>query len=163
MHVDAVEQYEYEGRVFKMMRVSDPENLFSGMIICGIGHLTSFFPEKLMNAGKSYRVEGIRCFWQQGELVFKYGEKDCDEVYEELHYGTVELPDDGLMVYPNPTNGVLFVTVGAAAEYRIVNTMGQTLMTGTLTGETQQIDVSKLPKGLYFITVSGVTQNFILQ
>ena len=162
--VDAVEDaYEYNGQLFRVLQVGDDNGVFNGTIVCGIGHLTSFFPERLMNRGKSYRVEGMRCYWVDGELMFKYGEKDCDEVYEELHYGTVELPDDGLMVYPNPTNGVLFVTVGAAAEYRIVNTMGQTLMTGTLTGETQQIDVSKLPKGLYFITVSGVTQNFILQ
>ncbi len=51
MHVDAVEEIEYEGRTYRMLHVSDPEDLFSGDIVCGIGHLTSFFPERLMNNG----------------------------------------------------------------------------------------------------------------
>ena len=60
MHVDAVEEIEYEGRTYRMLRVSDPEDLFSGNIVCGIGHLTSFFPERLMDKGDGVRVEGMR-------------------------------------------------------------------------------------------------------
>ena len=74
MHVDAVEHREYDGRIFKILQVSDDQDLFSGTIVCGIGHLSSFFPERLMTRGKNYRVEGIRCFWREGELFFKYGE-----------------------------------------------------------------------------------------
>ena len=66
MHVDAVEEIEYEGRTYRVMRVSDPENLFSGNIVCGIGHLTSFFPERLMDNGDGIRVEGLRCYWNEG-------------------------------------------------------------------------------------------------
>ena len=163
MHVDAVEQYEYEGSVFKMMRVSDPENLFSGMIICGIGHLTSFFPEKLMNPGKSYRVEGIRCFWQQGELVFKYGEKDCDEVYEQYHNDIDETTTDAFQIYPNPTDGMMTLSGSPSIEYRITNKLGQSLMTGQMTGENQSINVSNLPQGMYFITVGNATQKFVVR
>ena len=172
IHVDAVEQYEYEGRVFKMLQVSDMDDLFSGTIVCGIGHLTSFFPERLMTRGKSYRVEGIRCYWREGELVFKYGEKDCDEVYKEIHNGLNEdalsTGSGALTVYPNPTHGVLFVqtlraTSLPAETYRISNMMGQTLMSGRLTSENQQIDVSDLPQGMYFITVGGATRKFVLR
>ncbi len=66
-----------------LLHVSDPDHLFSGDIVCGVGHLTSFFPEKLMNQDKGYRVEGLRCFWQDENLVFQHGGKDCDEVYEQ--------------------------------------------------------------------------------
>ena len=165
MHVDAVELYEYEGRQYKILQVSDEGNLFSGMIVCGIGHLTSFFPEKLINQGKGYRVEGIRCFWQNGGLVFKYGDRDCDEVYEEFHdYGMDEpAMAEGFKVYPNPTDGVITISSAKGTEYRITNLMGQTLMTGQINGENQQIDVSTLPQGMYFITIAGETQKCVVQ
>ena len=81
--------------------------------------------------------------------------------------GVVELSDD-IMVYPNPTHGTLFVetvcTPSLPAEtYRITNTMGQILMTGQITGETQQIDVSNLPQGMYFIAIDGVTHKFLVK
>ena len=172
MHVDAVEHYEFDGRLFKLLQVSDPENLFSGTIVCGIGHLTSFFPERLMNRGKNYRVEGMRCYWREGELFFKYGDHDCDEIYQEIHNGVEENgPSTGsgtFTVYPNPTDGVLFVetrygTSLPAETYRITNLMGQTVLTGSLNAETQQIDVSDLPQGMYFITFAGETRKFVVR
>ena len=112
MHVDAVEEIEYEGRTYRMLHVSDPEDLFSGDIVCGIGHLTSFFPERLMNNGDGLRVEGLRCYWVEDELVFKPGDEDCDAVYEELHGIDEDDPSTGsgtFTVYPNPTNGILTI------------------------------------------------------
>jgi hypothetical protein len=152
-----------------MLRVSDPDDLFSGNIVCGIGHLTSFFPERLMNNGDGIRVEGLRCYWVENELVFKIGDEDCDAVYSEVHW--VEDPSTGsgaLVVYPNPTNGVLFVqTLRAtslhAQTYRITNMMGQTLLTGQITAETQQIDISDLPEGMYFIIFAGETRKFVVR
>ena len=170
MHVDAVEPYEYEGRTYKLLNVSDADGVFTGIIVRGIGHLTSFFPERLMQDTKGYRVEGIRCFWQDGELVFKYGDRDCDEVYEENHVGLEEpSAGDGFRVYPNPTDGVIIIATQPATtpweptEYRITNLLGQTLMTGFVEGENHQINLSKLPAGLYFITLNGATQKIILQ
>lgn len=166
MHVDAVEQYEYEGRLFKMLQVSDADGLFSGNIMCGIGHLTSFFPEKLMTRGKNYRVEGIRCYWRNGELVFKQGDRDCDEVYEQIHNGLNEMDNAAFAVYPNPTDGVLFIRTHAVRpyeEYRITNLMGQTVLTGNLNTENQQINVSDLPQGMYFFTLGGATRKFVVR
>ena len=168
MHVDAVEQYEYESQQFRLLQVRDADDLFSGTIVCGVGHLTSFFPEKLMNRGKNYRVEGMRCYWREGELFFKYGEEDCDAVYKVYHNGLDDHEDDVFAVYPNPTNGVLVVETVCtpslpAAIYRITNLIGQTLMTGQITAETQQIDVSNLQKGMYFITFAGETRKFVVR
>ena len=173
MHVDTVEYQEYEGCLYKMLIVSDENDLFNGTIVCGIGHLTSFFPEKLMNRGKNFRVDGMRCYWRNGELVFKYGDRDCDEVYEEWHNGIEEDgPSTGsgtLTVYPNPTHGVLVVetrratSLPAANEYHITNLMGQTVQTGSLNAETQQIDVSSLPQGMYFISVEKKKKKFVVR
>ena len=72
-----------------------------------------------------------------------------------------------LTVYPNPTHGILFVETRFIASqtnaYRITNTMGQTLMTGQISGETQQIDVTNLPQGMYFIVIDGITQKFVVK
>ena len=171
MHVEGVEYYVYEGTSYKKMLVNDQSNLFSGTIMCSIGHLTSFFPERLMTRDKNYQVEGLRCYWRNGFLTYKYGDKDCDEVYQEYHNG---IEEDGpstssgtFTIYPNPTDGVLFVqTVHAPSlpdqAYRIANLMGQTVQTGSLNAETQQIDVSGLPQGMYFITFAGETKKFVV-
>ena len=164
MHVDAVEPYDYEGQTLKLLRVSDANDIFSGEIVCGIGHLTSFFPERLMSKG--YRVENIRCFWQDGELVYQNGDQDCDEIYEQHHFGVEEIEDEnGFVIYPNPSHNVLFVKTchGASlqSEYRITNIMGQTLMIGEITSENQQIDVSSLPVGMYFITIGNEMMKFL--
>ena len=168
IHVDEVYNHEYKGQNYRVLRISDTEDLFSGTIVCGIGHLTSFFPERLMNRGKAYRVEGMRCFWREGELVFKYGDKDCDEVYQEYHNGIDEPIEAQFNLYPNPTHGILFVETCHGASlpdptYRITNLMGQTVQTGSLNAETQQINVSDLPQGMYFISIGDSTRKFVVR
>lgn len=166
MHVDAEGRIDYEGRSYRTIHVRDENDLFSGDIVCGIGHLTSFFPERLMFQGKGYRVDGLRCYWVNGSLNFRYGNRDCDEVYEQLHHGLNETSENGFAVYPNPTRGTLFVETQNIATltnptYRITNLMGQTLMQGTIHTETQQIDISNLPTGMYFFSVSEQTVKLI--
>jgi len=178
LHVDEVSEFIYYNIPFRSLTVSDEDNLFSGTIVCGVGHLTSFFPERLMQRSGNYGVNGIRCYWQNQELIFKLGDRDCDEIYQQYHDGIEEdgpsTPSTGsgtagtLTVYPNPTNGVLFVeTHGRASQqdqtYRISNLMGQTLMTGQITAENQQIDVSNLPEGMYFITMGDTTRKFVVR
>lgn len=162
IHVDAVEQYEYEGRLYKMLQVSDAGNQFSGTIVRGIGHLTSYFPERLMNSRKGYRVEGIRCFWKEELLMFKNGSVACDEVHE-LHNYAVEAPSemDKVKVYPNPTDGVITVSGCRTGEYRITNMLGQTLMNGCIDDELRQIDVALLSPGVYFINIDRKTTKFV--
>ena len=163
VHVDAVDDYDYEGRTYKTLQVSDENAVFSGTIVCGIGHLTSFFPEKLMNGKKNYRVEGMRCYWKDGELVFKYGDKDCDEIYIELHNGIEESDNQTFRVYPNPAKG--FITIEMEEEnavYEILNIMGQTVLSGSPNGA-KQVNVSGLSDGMYFIKVGQKTVKFLVR
>jgi hypothetical protein len=178
MHVDAVEDFEYEGKTYRMLRVSDADDIFSGDIVCGIGHLTSFFPERLMDNRDGIRVEGLRCYWIEDELVFNpEGEEECDAIYSEVH-GIEEdgpsTPSTGsgtagaFAVYPNPTNGVLFVETVCTPSlpdqtYRITNLMGQTVLSGNINADNQQINVSSLPQGMYFITFAGETRKFVVR
>ena len=79
-----------------------------------------------------------------------------------------ETNGNAFVIYPNPTNGILFVeTQGRATlpdqTYCITNIMGQTLRQGTITEETQQINIESLPAGMYFINVSDISQKFVKQ
>lgn len=73
-----------------------------------------------------------------------------------------------LTVYPNPTNGVLFVETHGSTSlqqnaYRITNLMGQTMQSGNLVGDNQQLDVSALPAGMYLLTIDSSTVKFIVR
>ena len=174
VHVDAVDDnYEYNNLNYRALHISDTDNVFSGTIICGVGHLTSFFPEKLMKQGNRYRVEGLRCYWRNGILAYKQGEKDCDEVYQQYHNSIEENgPSTGsgtLTVYPNPANDVLvvetqnFASLPTTIAYRITNLMGQTVLSGYITAENQRINISNMPEGIYYITVDGQTVKFVVK
>ena len=160
VHVDDVQNVSYNGATYRMLSVSDPDSFFSGDILCGIGHLKSFFPQDFVPLGKDYEVDGLRCFWQNGELILNVGEEDCDAVYYEIH-GVDENNAAPFVVCPNPTDSHLFVitnTVKPSSTYRIVNVLGQTLKTGAFLGE--PIDVSSLSNGFYFLKIDDSVIKF---
>lgn len=69
-----------------------------------------------------------------------------------------------LLVYPNPTSGMITVETCREVpqqEYRVFNMMGQQLLSGTISSMSQTIDVSHLSNGLYFISVNGLTKKFV--
>ena len=160
VHVDAAHTVTYKSETYRVLSVSDPSYLFTGDIICGIGHTKSFFPETPM--AKDYEVDGLRCFWQDGELVLNTGEEDCDAIYNTIHMEVEETADTTFLVYPNPTNGLLVVLSKNAREYRITNLLGQTVKSGSITAEPQQIDIHDLTEGMYFIIVGEQTQKIIV-
>ena len=71
-------------------------------------------------------------------------------------------------VYPNPADNVLFVQTVCtpslhANTYRITNLMGQVLQSGQIVSDVQQIDVSALPSGMYFLTIDGETAKIVVR
>ncbi len=173
VHVDDVDTYEYEGRAFKRLHISDVCNIFKGEIVAGFGHMTSFFPEKLMNRNAKFTVDGLRCYWVDDILLYHNGDEDCDAIYAELHNGIEESTDNAVFaIYPNPANNVLTVAVrlpqcdsptSGQNKYRITNLMGQTLLQGSINAEKQQIDVSGLSEGMYFIILGEMTLKFVVK
>jgi hypothetical protein len=156
VHVDGVDETTLQGKTYRVLHVTDPNyQLFTGDIICGIGHQKSFFP--LSPIAKEYYINGLRCFWQDGELLLTMGEEDCDAVYYEIH-GVEEGDEKGFVVYPNPVNDMLFVESASGSAYRITNLLGQTLKSGHITADRQQIDIHDLTEGVYFITVGEITK-----
>ena len=175
VHVDSIGLFEYEGETKKVLHISDIGNVFNGDIVVGYGHMTSFFPEKLMRHASDFTVNGLRCYWVGDALLYHNGDEDCDAVYSEIHGIDEDGPSTGsgtFTVYPNPTSGVLTVSVRlpqcdspttGQTEYQISNLMGQTLLQGRISAETQQIDISTLPAGMYFISVGKQTEKFVVR
>ena len=168
MHVDIVEYFELNGVNVRMLRVSDTEGIFNGDIVCSFGHMTSFFPEKLMNRNADFTVNGLRCYWVEDALLYHDGEDDCDAIHSQLQDLDELIDNAAFVVYPNPANGVLFVETQCIASlpdqtYRITNLMGQTVLRGSIDAEKQQINIESLPAGMYFITFAGATQKFVVK
>lgn len=72
------------------------------------------------------------------------------------HLDVDEHLGESFLVYPNPADDQITVTING--DYRITNVFGQTVMTGH---ESQNIDVSCLASGVYFLNVDGIIRKFI--
>jgi hypothetical protein len=77
---------------------------------------------------------------------------------------------NAIRVYPNPVSNSLNLELLESANdfehYQIFNTSGAIIKTASITGSTQQIDVSDLPPGAYILQVAGqssVVKRFIKQ
>jgi hypothetical protein len=68
-----------------------------------------------------------------------------------------------LRVYPTVTTSALTIEKSTTqfAEYSIINTLGANVMQGNVSGHKQNINVSELQQGIYYITISGNTSTFI--
>ena len=66
-----------------------------------------------------------------------------------------------MMVYPNPTNGMITIHLEETLnfDYEVYNSMGQCLLNGQAQNGSAQIDLSSCHQGIYFVAVSwGVTR-----
>ena len=101
-----------------------------------------------------------------------YEEMSFSNMTEEI-LGVEENDGNQVRIYPNPAHGILYVetrratSLPAETGYRIINPMGQTLMTGTVEtchgASLQQINIENLPQGMYFVTIGGVTRKFVVE
>jgi len=57
-------------------------------------------------------------------------------------------------VHPNPTSGLVTITGKDLRQAEVFNALGQRVATATGEGETLQVDIAKLPAGVYFVNVT---------
>tara|TARA_B110000977_G_scaffold201616_1_gene297262 strand:+ start:2822 stop:3889 length:1068 start_codon:yes stop_codon:yes gene_type:complete len=67
---------------------------------------------------------------------------------ELLGLTTTEIPVE---VYPNPTNNLLNLNVTGDLQYELISPLGQRIIKGLLYGNNKQIDLSRLPAGMYYL------------
>ena len=70
----------------------------------------------------------------------------------------IEENSDAFAIYPNPANSILYINGGNTEfSYAMFNGMGQIVANGKAHG-TEQINVERLTKGVYFIRLTSGTQ-----
>lgn len=74
---------------------------------------------------------------------------------------TINLQSEDLKIFPNPNKGSFFLksTSKETKEINMYNSIGQLVKSFRQVGHFSSVDVTNLPKGIYFLTVNGVTQN----
>ena len=81
--------------------------------------------------------------------------------------GIDEINDEDLVVYPNPSKGILFVKTchdaSLQSEYRIVNIFGETISSEKIISENQEVDVSNLPNGIYLLKIHDKFLKFVIE
>jgi hypothetical protein len=95
---------------------------------------------------------------QGGENLYRLRQVDFsgDSTYSAIV--SVRFDEQGaLVIYPNPVGARLRVLNAEEGEYQIFNTVGQALLWGDLSND---IDVSQLPGGTYFLKIGTQTERF---
>ena len=80
---------------------------------------------------------------------------ECIDVKGEM---SIDENEAEFVIYPNPVNNTLFINGGDAQySYEMYNSMGQVVANGQAQG-TEQIHVSNMTKGMYFLRLTTGTQ-----
>ena len=58
-------------------------------------------------------------------------------------------------VYPNPTSNFVQVNIREMTTYQLISCVGQIVSKGIVSSSKNQIDLSKLPAGLYYLQING--------
>ena len=73
----------------------------------------------------------------------------------EEDLGTSDVLFEDLVLYPNPTNGILYISSSAQINFvQITNMLGQVVKTLETNYDIQEIDLSELARGMYLVTLS---------
>ncbi len=96
------------------------------------------------------------CFWRV-KASNPSGESDWSQTWRFSTFGFVGVPnledDSATKVYPNPSNGIFTLEGDGINAIEIVNSKGQIVSKRLIDKNITLIDVSNLPKGMYFLKV----------
>jgi hypothetical protein len=65
-------------------------------------------------------------------------------------------------IYPNPATNKVTVNTNGTGTLEIVNTLGQVVITQPAVG-TNEINISKLAKGVYTVRFNGASQKLVVR
>ena len=121
---------------------------------CTIDHVLMPYHPEPNYTWDQFANRPLRYAWETandgGQLIYV-----CDYIFE---YGAFEgIPQhempvtDMMVVYPNPTQGELTLSLEGLRRYEIIDMNGKTVMQGQSNGKRHTIDVSTLASGLYLV------------
>lgn len=75
--------------------------------------------------------------------------------------GVDETRTDSWVVYPNPTTGILYVSLPQPSEVRLYDMMGRQLMSVQAAEGSATLDLRALPQGIYLLRANGHVQRVV--
>jgi hypothetical protein len=67
----------------------------------------------------------------------------------------------GIIIYPNPTSGVVIIKAQAGLQIQVYNVIGELILNTELKTETIELDLRGQTNGIYFIRIGSVTKKII--
>ena len=118
---------------------------------------------EFVNYGPSIR---IRSTDKEGAFTIRGTSLDDSEIYDELEFTSVitsinDIADKDLEIFPNPVSDVLNIksTDGTIDQVNVFNMQGNQMLSATVTGNEEQINMSGLKEGSYIIELKGENKN----
>ncbi|MBO7460696.1 MAG: T9SS type A sorting domain-containing protein [Bacteroidales bacterium] len=90
-------------------------------------------------------------------------QNDCESDYVQIEVEVIDYTEvnedltNNVMVYPNPTSGMVNIKAEAMQQVSVVNMMGQVVMTQNVDADEVMIDMSTFENGMYLINI--MTEN----
>lgn len=117
----------------------------------GQWHDVSFRISDFISLTSTMQVTYVTADFAGSENVTEAG-LDRFQITEGSILGEVELDQNNVTLYPNPTDGILQVSgISANTQFNLFTIGGQKLMSGQIVNN--QIDLSSLSSGVYFIQI----------
>ena len=71
--------------------------------------------------------------------------------------------DNNFVIYPNPVSNQLFIEskIQAKQEFSIINLLGEKILSGTLYGQIEALDISSLPTNVYIVRIGNESIKFV--
>ncbi len=128
----------------------------------GIGCTAGLFIAPYMNNNVSGGLNEMYCFSYQDSVYVQhgyagnYGTGSCPFQYAAVEKNDKDYPT---IAYPNPTSGSIFLETVLNASFEsiiITNNIGQKINPEIILSDSRlEIDLSKFPTGIYFVTLTN--------
>jgi hypothetical protein len=136
---------------------------YNGRIYEKIGHAGYFLPYKADMCGLYLHFQAtlgnLECYRDNVFGEYSFGELDCDDALSIKSKKEIEIK-----IYPNPTSGILNILFTENKEKieiaSIYNISGQKVHEFDPDLVPTTLDLSFLPKGIYFINLNSKSQNY---
>lgn len=103
----------------------------------------------------------------EGSFNTTIEDKGCTvsiECYDMLATGTSKSVTSTLLnVYPNPSTGNFIVELNSNQNYDVINSLGSTVMKGSLLEGVNALDLRSLNEGIYFLTIDAQVTKLIVR
>ncbi len=118
---------------------------------------------EFIDYGSSMR---IRSTDKEGTFTVRGTSLDDPAIYDELEFTSVitsinDIADEDLEIFPNPVSDVLNIKSkdGTIDQVNVFNMQGNLVLSATVTGNEEQINMSGLKEGSYIIELKGENKN----